>query len=243
MDAVLFDLDGTLLPMDQEAFVRRYLMLLGEFMAEHDYEPKALIQVVWEGTRAMMENDGSQTNEERFWQVFRRNYGPRVEADRPLFEEFYATAFAEARTCCGFAPESREIVEFLKEHGIRRVLATNPLFPKVATYQRIRWAGLDPADFEWVTTYDNSSFCKPNPAYYRQILDTLGLSGAECVMVGNDLREDMVASRLDMDCFLLTPCLLHGEEGNVNQWPNGDFDDLKGFLEGKIAEKTALTGA
>ena len=44
----------------------------------------------------------------------------------------------------------------VKELGLRAVLATNPIFPAVATRSRIRWAGLEPEDFELCTTYENS---------------------------------------------------------------------------------------
>ena len=78
------------------------------------------------------------------------------------------------------------------------MLATNPLFPPTATQSRIRWAGLTPEDFEFITTYDNSSFCKPNPDYYREILGKLNLNAGECLMVGNDVGEDMIARTLGM---------------------------------------------
>lgn len=35
----LFDLDGTLLPMDQDAFTRGYFNLLAKKLAPHGYEP------------------------------------------------------------------------------------------------------------------------------------------------------------------------------------------------------------
>ena len=41
---------------------------------------------------------------------------------------------------------SRTIQE-LKEKGYNIILATNPIFPKVATLNRIKWANLNPNDF------------------------------------------------------------------------------------------------
>ena len=54
------------------------------------------------------------------------------------------------------------------------VAATNPLFPKVATMNRLRWAGFDPEDFALFTTYEHYHYCKPNPAYYTEVLASLG---------------------------------------------------------------------
>lgn len=233
IDTVLFDLDGTLLPMDQEAFIKAYLGLMTAYMEPYGYEPKKLAKTIWDGTGAMVMNNGMKTNEEVFWDLFRSVYGPRAEDDQPLFEEFYATEFGKARTSCGFHSGAAEIVGMLKQKGIRCVLATNPLFPKVATYQRIRWAGLDPADFELVTTYENSRFCKPNPKYYREILGKIGKEPSECLMVGNDAREDTVPGEMGMQVFLLTDCLLHAEGRDISRFPQGGFEELKAFLAEK----------
>ena len=62
------------------------------------------------------------------------------------------------------------------------VLATNSIFPRIATENRIRWAGLEPDDFALITTYENSTYCKPNPAYYREVLGKLGLEAEECLV-------------------------------------------------------------
>lgn len=232
--AVLFDLDGTLLPMDQDVFIECYMGLLAQFMVPYGYEPKKLVKTVWEGTGAMMRNTTGSTNETVFWDLFRQVYGPRADTDVPLFEEFYATEFGKVRTSCGFNPAAAELIGWLKEQGVRLILATNPLFPRIATMQRIRWAGLDPADFEIVTTYENSRYCKPDLRYYQEILDEAGLSPEECIMVGNDAREDMAAEGLGTQVFLLTDCLLHGEGKDLSRWPGGGFGELKDFLKARL---------
>ena len=72
---VLFDLDGTLLPMDQEEFTKGYFNLLVQKFAPLGYEPKTLVKNVWQGMTAMVTNDGKATNEERYWNVFESAYG------------------------------------------------------------------------------------------------------------------------------------------------------------------------
>ena len=47
---VLFDLDGTLLPMDQSVFAQDYFGRLARKLAPYGYEPKKLIEAVWAGT-------------------------------------------------------------------------------------------------------------------------------------------------------------------------------------------------
>ena len=228
--AILFDLDGTLLPMDQEVFVRDYLGRMAAFLAPHGYDPQSLIKAVWAGTGAMVKNDGKALNEDVFWQVFNSVVGRDARQDLALFEEFYRTEFQKAKDSCGFNPAAVEAIRQIKDMGYRLILATNPLFPAIATHSRARWAGLNPEDFELVTTYENSRFCKPNPDYYREILGKIALDGSQCLMVGNDVGEDMVAQKLGMKTFLLTDCLINKTAEDISQYPNGSFPELLHYI-------------
>ena len=51
MKAILFDLDGTLLPMQQDEFTTAYFDRLSKKLAPCGYEPKRLIEGVWQGTK------------------------------------------------------------------------------------------------------------------------------------------------------------------------------------------------
>ena len=228
---VLFDLDGTLLPMDQEIFVKAYLGGLCKKLAPLGYDPKALSAAIWKGTEAMVRNDGSRTNEEVFWETFCGIFGEKAREDLPIFEDFYHNEFQQVAQVCGHNPASRVLIDGLKARGLRLVLATNPIFPVVATHSRVRWAGLTPEDFSYITTYENSRFCKPNPAYYREILDNLGLKAEECVMVGNDEGEDGAAAKLGLPVFLLTDCLIAREGADTAGMPRGSFPELTEWLK------------
>lgn len=230
MKAVLFDLDGTLLPMDQEVFVKDYLGRMARYAAPHGYDPELLVKAIWAGTGAMVKNDGSAKNEDVFWNVFDGILGRDARKDEALFEEFYRTEFQKSRESCGFRPEAVEAIRQIKNMGYRVTLATNPLFPSVATLSRIRWAGLNPEDFELITTYENARYCKPNPDYYREILGKLKLDGEECLMVGNDVGEDMIAQTLGMKVFLLMDCLINRENVDISQFPNGSFPELLRYI-------------
>ncbi len=234
MKYVLFDLDGTLLPMDQDVFVNGYFGFLVQKMAPRGYEARKLIETIWAGTAAMVKNDGTRTNEEAFWDCFVSVFGPSARDDVPLFEEFYAEDFQRARAFCGFAPEAAEIIALVKEKGAVPVLATNPLFPAVATRSRIRWAGLSPEDFALYTTYENISWCKPDPGYYREILRRLDAAPEDCMMIGNDVQEDMIAAELGLEVFLLTDCMINRSGADIVRWPHGSFPELKNWLLQKL---------
>lgn len=231
ISTVLFDLDGTLLPMDQDHFVKQYFQLLAMKLAPHGYDPKQLIDAIWTGTAAMVRNDGHQSNEAAFWETFIAFFGEKVKADLPLFDAFYRNEFAGAKTACGYNPQAAETIALVKTKGLRPVLATNPIFPAVATENRIRWAGLSPEDFDLYTTYENSRHCKPNPDYYRDIVEQLGVDPKECLMVGNDVKEDMVAETLGMKVFLLTDCMINTEQKDISIYPHGGFPALLAWIE------------
>lgn len=228
---IFFDLDGTLLPMDQEQFIKTYLGGIAAHMVPHGYEPKQMMQTIWKSTSAMYQNDGSRTNEEVFWQYFASVYGDDARKCEPIFDEFYHTTFPGLHTCCGFDPKAGPLIKALKQMGYTLVLATNPFFPAIATENRMRWAGLDQADFLLYTTYENSCHCKPNPEYFRDILTQIGAKPEECLMVGNDATEDLAAETLGMKVFLVTDCLINKENKDISSYPQGDLDALLKFIQ------------
>ena len=227
---VLFDLDGTLLPMDMDAFIKAYFGALAQKLAPYGYDPEKLISAIWAGTSEMIKNTGEQTNEKAFWKKFCEIFGQDALKDEPIFEEFYRTDFSKVKEVCGYNALATKVIVTVKQKGLRVALATNPIFPAIATQNRIRWAGLVPEDFELYTTYENSRFCKPNLDYFRDILNTLGVYAEECLMVGNDVDEDMVAQNLGMQVFLLTDCLLNKSRRDISEYPHGDMEQLIEFV-------------
>jgi len=228
---ILFDLDGTLLPMDQDLFVKTYFGLLAKKLALYGYEPDKLISSVWAGTGAMIKNDGKISNEDKFWEVFSSTYGADCKKDIALFDAFYRNEFSGVKDVCGFNPLAAEAVHAIKSKGFRIALATNPLFPQIATANRIRWAGLEPEDFEFFTTYEESRYCKPNINYYLDVVEKLGVSPKECLMVGNDVSEDMIVTTIGMKVFLLTDCLINKEQKELSEYPNGSFTELIEYVD------------
>ena len=234
--AVLFDLDGTLLPMDQDMFLKTYFKALVMNMAPHGYDPKIMMKVIGAGTMAMIDNDGTATNEEVFWSTFGGFFNKDVRADEPIFTSFYREKFICAKEYCGYDKLAKELVETCKEQGFRVVLATNPLFPSIATQMRMGWAGFVPEDFELYTTYENSNYCKPNLKYYQEILTKLDLTPEECVMIGNDVSDDMVAKELGMKVFLLTNCLINKDDEDISQYPNGGYKEAIAYIKSLTKE-------
>lgn len=225
--AVLFDLDGTLLPLDQNEFIKAYFKGLVTALTPLGEDPKSLEAAVWQGTYAMIKNNGEKTNEAAFFDYF-SSICPDVDTERfrSLAESYYATEYKKLNALTHPTPLAREAVSLAAREGRRVVLATNPLFPAEAQNVRIGFAGLSPDDFSFVTTYTSDSYAKPNPEYYLSICERLGVKPEECLMVGNDEAEDMhAASSVGMSCYLIDDCALRSDK---HPWTgeHGSFGEL-----------------
>lgn len=233
MNTFIFDLDGTLLPMpSQELFLHSYLTALSKKFASLGLAHQDIVKAVMIGTEAMLKNDGRKTNEQRFWDTFRGQVGDISEGMEAIFDEFYRNEFIATKETTYLQPLAGKCIRLLKEKGYQVVLATNPLFPKIATYTRMEWAGLDPTDFLRITTYENSSYCKPNLEYYWEVLDAIQKAPEDCIMIGNDVKEDMCVSKIGMVTYLLKDCLICPEDVDITSYKQGSFDDLYQFIQG-----------
>ncbi|MBR6800368.1 MAG: HAD family hydrolase [Eubacteriaceae bacterium] len=229
--AILFDLDGTLVPMDQRIFVEDYIKKMAEHMAPYGYTFEEINTVMWKGTEAMVKNDGSRSNYDAFWETAEKFLGKRAIDDIPKFDEFYVEKFDKVKEVCGYEEKAAQTVRKLRNDGYTIILATNPIFPRKATEWRIKWLGMEPEEFDLYTTYENSFFSKPNPKYYEEILSEFALKPEECLMVGNDTRDDMVTRKMGMKVFLRTNYLIHREDYDIDIYPNGDFEELLEYIE------------
>ena len=224
--AILFDLDGTLLPLHQGEFLKAYFKSLVTALMPLGNTPKELEAAIWAGTEAMMKNVGEKTNEEVFFDCFAKVCRTDIELFKELAENFYKTEYKKLAKLTSPSELAKKAVEYASLGGRAVVLATNPLFPQSAQYERMSWAGLSAEDFAFVTVYENECRAKPNPQYYLSICDRLGLEPEECLMIGNDEREDMyAASAAGLCCYLVEDCVITSAE-HPWQGERGSFAEL-----------------
>lgn len=230
---ILFDLDGTLLPMVQDEFVRFYMPLLAKSYISNGVEvnPREFVSMIWSGYEAMVENDGTQTNREAFWNYMGDKLPISREKSEELALKFYDGDFNQAICTTRPTPVADQIVKAAKEKGLETYLATNPVFPRCATMNRIRWAGLDERDFKVITTYEDCNFCKPNPEYFRLILREFGLEPSECLMVGNDVEEDLTIRTLGVKTYLATDTMENRHNLPFETEYMGTLEELLAFIK------------
>jgi FMN phosphatase YigB (HAD superfamily) len=231
--ALLFDLDGTLLPMDREEFVRAYLPGISAVAAKLG-DPRKIANCILQGSLAMIKStDPTRTMEQVFWEAFEQLSGISRASSEKIFEDFYRSdAFDKIREVTPAEPLVRDIIAEAHKTGLRVILATSPLFPKIATERRIFWAGLVPEDFEFITTFEDCHAAKPNREYYEEVLVKAGLKGPECIMVGNDAREDIIAPKaLGMETFLVLNHAIIPEGFEFECDHKGTYEDLLEFVK------------
>jgi FMN phosphatase YigB (HAD superfamily) len=201
IQAILFDLDGTLLSNNMDVFLPHYFELLGNRMA-HIMPPKPFLARLMRATRVMIANEGGATNQEVFAKAFFPVNGHSRKEVEPLFLDFYANDFPKLRRYVQRKPEARRVVRLAFDLGLDVVIATNPVFPAIAVYQRLAWAGVDDFPFNLVTSYENSRATKPNLLYFENILESLGRPPKATLVVGDE-DMDMVAALLGCRTFLV----------------------------------------
>jgi len=229
--AILFDLDGTLLPMELEAFAKIYIGALAKELAPFGLTAETMFKPFWAATKAMMGNTTGKLNADVFWETFSGLTGVKREQVEPICDAFYETGFQAARAATMENPLAKEAVRIAREKADKVVLATNPLFPMAGQKTRLSWLGLMPEDFDLVTCYTSDRHCKPNPAYFADICARLDLDPAKCLMIGNDDKEDMhCATAAGMAAYLVTECRLPDKD---QPWegPMGTFADMVQMLE------------
>ena len=227
---VMFDLDGTLLPFEQDDFVKLYFGGLCKKLAPYGYEPDDVVKNVWKGTKAMAINDGSRLNSEAFWEVFRAAFPDKIDAQQ-FCDDFYTKEFDAVKSCMKYVPDHKPMIEKLKSSGAEIVLATNPLFPECAVETRLKWVGLSKEDFVYITHYDNSKFCKPNPKYFTELLEKLGRKPSDCVMIGNSVPEDILPTRsLEIENFLLTEFAENPDNEDISHFNTGTVDQALDYI-------------
>ncbi len=230
VNTILFDLDGTLIPFVQEDFIRAYFRALVRRLAPLGYDGEKLVAAIWKGTSAMIANDGSRTNRQVFWESFTGDLGVAAMALDSILEDFYTRDFDGVRSVLRRPADCHGLIRALRQKGYGVVLATNPIFPAVAVGTRLSWVDLAADDFDYVTTYENSRYSKPELGYYRNILNQIGRRPEECLMVGNNPVDDMSALKLGLEGYLVTDFIEAPPNTPIEAFRKGSFQELEAFL-------------
>lgn len=231
-EAVLFDLDGTLLDIDMNYFIPKYfekMMVMAKDCGIDEVETMA--KQIYKSTDVMIKNTNPQyTNEEIFMADFLSKFPIELEKALKFFDHFYINGFPKlymhAKPFLGIP----EMMNNIFNQGFKVVIATNSVFPKTAIEHRMEWAGVKDFDYHLITSYEVMHACKPQPDYYLEIAEYIGVKPENCLMIGNDIGEDLVAGQVGMKTFLVEDRLIDRGINLIPDW-RGNLTDLFRFFE------------
>ncbi len=230
MNTVLLDLDGTVLPLDMDLFMTIYFTEMEKVFNDlPDHE--MLVKNIWAATDAAVRNTEKITNEEAFMNTYGQLIVGDLEEHKKRFEAFYDEGFLKAEKSVIENEWMQKSIKLLKVKGYNLVLATNPIFPMKAIHHRISWAGFEPSDFSYISSFEKNHYCKPQIKYYEEVLSAIGKKPEECIMVGNDVQEDMIVHKLGVKTYLITEHILHRTDEPIQVDYKGNYEDFFRFVE------------
>jgi FMN phosphatase YigB (HAD superfamily) len=202
---LLFDLDGTLLDIDGDAFLERYLEALAPHLCP-DMDGEAFRAKVMAAALPLLTAERLPAS---VGDTFRAALAERLGLSRAEVAAGQARLDAHL-SCLGPIPHARvplagACVDAAMAAGLACAVATTPIYRPPVIRRRLSWAGLAKRPWTLVTTSENMSACKPSPGYFREAAAKLGLPPAECVMVGDDPYQDGPAAEAGMRFHLIPP--------------------------------------
>jgi len=235
-EAILFDLDGTLLGLDNDAFVKVYFKALAPKLAPL-YGNSDFTKPIIAATEAMYRADGRKPSlRQVFCDEFDRHSAIPFEKIEPVFIDFYQHEFEQVKAISRVLPLSAPILAAAAKVSEKIVLATVPVFPRIAIDARLRWAGLERLPFTLITSFENMSFCKPNSKYYQEIAERLVVEPQRCLMIGNDHIDDLAAAGAGMETFLVLDEQLNADKGRNKPTYTGRQEELLVFLQKQVID-------
>lgn len=229
INTILFDLDGTLLPMDTTLFTK--LNLKGVAKKFKDYlTSEEDLKHMWKSAEHLLNKDSiDKSNKETLFEHFYERINHTEENIDSLLEDFYENEFNNLREISCQNEDIIKSVHLLKEKGYELVIVSNPVFPKSALIERIKWAGLDETCFKYITSFEEMHFAKPSLNYYKEVLAKIDKSPLECMMVGNNIEEDMVAHELGIKTYLIEDFAIGEKSNGKNVDFSGNYKDFYEF--------------
>ena len=203
LKAVLFDLDNTLILFEEVTFINGYYPVMAARFAGV-FPDGQFAERLMKATIALRSNDGSISNRELFIRALCDGLNVNRDEVWARFEQFFSLDFDIFKNAVTAAPGAGEVFRHVKDRGLKLVVATNPIWPLVVQQKRLAWAGLGDVEVDLITHIDNMNYCKPQLGYYRQICRLIDVQPGECLMVGDDPANDMVAAKVDMRTYQTT---------------------------------------
>lgn len=229
---IMTDLDCTLLTMNQDLYIKKYIEEIVKLFNDNGYNGKKIAKATMNASMMMLKNDGSRTNKDAFEESFKAVVGEHADKVIDIFPQVYGDRYENIKCITQVNPYAQEIVKLMREKAQYVVVATQPMFPKEAVIKRLSWTNLKADDFDYLTIYDESSYSKPNPEYYQEIMDRFSATPQDTLMIGNDVNEDILpCEKIGVDTFLVLDGLINVQNHDTKNLRQGYYQDLINYLK------------
>lgn len=230
INTILLDLDGTVLPLDMDLFMKIYFSEMTKIFSDLP-DVEQIAKNIWTATAATVKNtEAHKVNEQVFMETYSKLIDGDINEHRERFDAFYDAGYLKTKASVIENEWMRKSVDVLKEKGYQLVLATNPIFPLKAILHRIIWAGFEPEEFSYISCFEKNHYCKPQIQFYEEVLSEIGKKPEECLMVGNDVQEDMVVGQLGVQTYLIDEHLLHRTSEPIQVNDQGNYEAFYEFV-------------
>lgn len=200
---LLFDIDNTLLLFDDHEFMRIYVELIHKYFRREEPNLKKFMSIFLTSTNKMThKNPSNLDNLTKFGVDFESRIGLSKSEIITRFQQFYRTDFIKVCQIMKLHPIAMELLKLASTY-FHLVAATNPLFPRIANETRFSQTGLDAFPWVEITSAEDYHYAKPHIEFYEELLDRIDKSPTECMIIGDDPINDMVAGRLGIKTFLV----------------------------------------
>lgn len=216
--AILFDLDGTLIPIPGDTWDNVIFQDYKRVGTKNGFDGTQFLAAILSGYKAALQSTGEET----IFQVYDKGFRKVLDHDfhqvEQMLEEYYRGKFNEVKNHMILNLDLKENFKKLKEQGLKLVLATNPMMPLCSVESRLNWVNLTASDFDLITHYKNTQCGKSHLAYWNHVLAAIGVQPNEALMVGNSTKEDAKAADAGCPVILLTDCLKNEGSADLSQF-------------------------
>lgn len=234
VSTLLFDLDGTLVRMERRGLELRFV-LRAMWRFAGAIPPWRFRKALYGAIDLMQSHDTPRTNHEVVMDELARHSRKSREDLERRARLLVSRDFAALADRFSPVPRARETLLLARDLGYRLILATNPVWPLEAVKMRMAWGNIADVPFDFITNSEVMTRCKPQPAYYRELLARLELDPRECLMVGNDPRKDLPAKEAGIRTFLISEEAI--DDPRLDGW--GSFETLQECLKQWAASRSS----
>lgn len=218
LSALLFDLDGTLLDLDGDAYLDQFIGWASQGMASL-VDPEAFRNAVLAAAiPAVARPHPGLSNRRVLWDAVAQALEMPAAALEEQFDRVTLAHLTDIYPGGGPVEGAHRLVDWAQQRRLRLAVATMPIYARRVVEERLGRAGLAAVPWDFIAT-DAMTSVKPHPDYFRDIAVALRVPPTACLMVGNDYFQDVPARQIGMETFYtgpLYPTLEVGRHGTLD---------------------------